>query len=306
MKIELTRYLEDYLWLLLLIAVALALIKPVYNDLLMSLLEPALMLMLFLVFLKIDLVQILDRIRDYRLMLYLSTMSLLILPVVFYFLFLPLGRDLATGVLLLTAMPAGTSSPALTDIMRGNTPLAMGIAIVTALLAPFTVPILLSLLGFQQASLDLSQIFYSLALIVFVPMVLSQIAKRTIPRLIYRARPSFTLVNILILFLFVYTTIGSQRAAIVADPLSLLWDTAWLYILFILLHITGYAMAYGRPREDKIAITIGRAYMNNGMAMVLAAGYFEPSVLMLTVLSELPWNTLLGPFRRVLRQKPHG
>jgi predicted Na+-dependent transporter len=64
--------------------------------------------------------------------------------------------------------------------------------------------------------------------------------------------------------------------------------------------VFGYLLAYGRPRKDKIAITIGNAYMNNGMAIVLAAAYFEPSILVLAILSEFPWNTLLGVFRRVL------
>ena len=33
------------------------------------------------------------------------------------------------------------------------------------------------------------------------------------------------------------------------------------------------------------------------MAIVLAALYFEPAILILMVLSELPWNTLLIPYR---------
>jgi hypothetical protein len=36
------------------------------------------------------------------------------------------------------------------------------------------------------------------------------------------------------------------------------------------------------------------------MAIVLAASYFKPEVLVLMVLSELPWNTLLAPFKKVL------
>jgi len=40
--------------------------------------------------------------------------------------------------------------------------------------------------------------------------------------------------------------------------------------------------------------------MNNGMAIVLAASYFKPEILVLMVLSELPWNTLLAPFKKVI------
>jgi predicted Na+-dependent transporter len=61
-------------------------------------------------------------------------------------------------------------------------------------------------------------------------------------------------------------------------------------------------VCYKQNKENRIAVAIGAAYMNNGMAIVLATSYFKPEVLVLMVLSELPWNSLLGPFKRVIRQ----
>ena len=59
-------------------------------------------------------------------------------------------------------------------------------------------------------------------------------------------------------------------------------------------------MGFKEELKSKIAISIGLAYMNNGLAIVLAAVYFDPSILLLVVLSEIPWNTLLLPFRKVV------
>jgi hypothetical protein len=42
--------------------------------------------------------------------------------------------------------------------------------------------------------------------------------------------------------------------------------------------------------------------MNNGLAIVLAVSYFSPSILILMVLSEFPWNTLLAPFKKVMER----
>ena len=74
-----------------------------------------------------------------------------------------------------------------------------------------------------------------------------------------------------------------------------------LYLVFILLHIIGYFIC---PRQSGKAdtVAIGSAYMNNGLAIVLAVSYFSPSVLVLMVLSEFPWNTLLGPFVKVMER----
>ncbi|MGM0532165.1 MAG: hypothetical protein ACQER7_12540, partial [Bacteroidota bacterium] len=78
------------------------------------------------------------------------------------------------------------------------------------------------------------------------------------------------------------------------------WQIGFLYLIFILLHVFGFMMGFTEDRKGKIATAIGSAYMNNGMAIVLAAMYFEPSIVILVVLSELPWNTLLIPFRKFI------
>ena len=71
--------------------------------------------------------------------------------------------------------------------------------------------------------------------------------------------------------------------------------------MFILLHLIGYLICYRENKEDKIAFSVTAAYMNNGMAIVLASAYFGPEILILMVLSEIPWNTLIAPFKRIIR-----
>jgi predicted Na+-dependent transporter len=131
-------------------------------------------------------------------------------------------------------------------------------------------------------------------------MIISQIVKRFLPRTIAKTQHLFTSANVFLLFSFVYIAISSQRNVILENPTGLIWKIAVLYLVFILLHIIGYIICPRETRENRIAVAIGAAYMNNGMAIVLAASYFKPEVLVLMVLSELPWNTLLAPFKKVL------
>jgi predicted Na+-dependent transporter len=88
---------------------------------------------------------------------------------------------------------------------------------------------------------------------------------------------------------------------ILRNSVDILWQIGFLYLIFILLHVIGYLIGYRHNKENKMAITIGATYMNNGMAIVLAATHFGPSILILMVLSEIPWNTLLVPFRRIIQ-----
>ncbi|NLJ44728.1 MAG: hypothetical protein GX431_13800, partial [Bacteroidales bacterium] len=86
---------------------------------------------------------------------------------------------------------------------------------------------------------------------------------------------------------------------IMQNPAGLIWQVAVIYLVFIILHFIGYFICWRDKKENRIAVAIGAAYMNNGMAIVLAVSYFSPAILVLMVLSELPWNTLLAPFKKV-------
>ncbi len=298
---KLVRLIESYFWVILMAGILLGLAWPVYTELLMSLLKPLLMVMLLLVFLKTDLILILRQISDYRLITLIAVTFMVVIPLILYAAVYPFSRELATGILLLTAMPAGVSTPSLTDIVKGNIALSSGVAIITSVLAPFTVPLLFRLVNHDTISIDSLEMFADLAVLVFVPLAVSQVLKSLFPAAIASVKGGFTAVNILLIFIMVYAAMGSQRTLITGDPLNILLQVCFLYLIYVLLHVAGYLTGYRLDRKSRIAVTIGAAYKNNGMAIVLAAIHFEPSILVLMVLSEFPWNTLLAPFRRVMR-----
>lgn len=281
--------------------IAFGLVFPVYNDFFMSILEPVLMLMMFFVFLKIDLIKILREIRQFKLMLYLVLMFLFIIPAAIYNFVKIFDENLALGLLLLTAMPAAISSMALTDLAKGNVALSTGITILTSLIAPFSVPLIFSLLANQDVNINRLQMFWTLFLLIFIPILLSQIAKKIFTGAVNKTKPAFSAINVLILFIIVYAAIGSQREFIINNPYDTFQKLIVLYVVFIFLHIVGYLFAFGKSKPDKIAITVSRAYMNISMAIVLAASFFQPPILILIILSTIPWNTLLFPFQKALK-----
>lgn len=281
--------------------IVLGLVFPVYSDFFMSLLEPALMTMLFLVFLKIDPIKILRETRRFKLMLFIALVLFFAVPVVIYYLVKIFDETLALGLLLLTAMPAAISSAALTDLVKGNVALSTSIIILTSLIAPFSVPLIFGLLANQNVNINYLQMFWTLFSLIFIPMLFSQIAKKSFIRIINKTKPAFSAINVLILFIIVYAAIGSQREFIINNPQDTLQKIVVLYIVFIFMHIIGYLFASGKNKPDKIAITVSRAYMNISMAIVLAANFFQPPILILIILSTIPWNTLLFPFQKTLK-----
>jgi BASS family bile acid:Na+ symporter len=293
--------IEKYFWILLIAGIVTGLWQPFLFEAPRYLPKVLLGMMLFLVFLKIDVLEVIENLRDYRLMIYIASVYMIIIPVILFFLAGFFDRQLAIGILLLASMPAGVSTPALTDILKGNISLAMSIALVTQIIAPFTVPFLFWMIGTKGIDINKLLLFRDIAILVFLPLILAQIVKRYFPAAITRSQHLFTPANVILLFTFVYVAISSQRNIILGNPVSLIWKTALLYVVFIIFHILGYIICPGKTKEDKIALSVTAAYMNNGLAIVLASAYFGPEILVLMVLSEIPWNTLPGPFKRIAR-----
>jgi bile acid:Na+ symporter, BASS family len=293
--------IEKHFWLILIAGILLGLWSPIPVKAAPIVPKVLLGMMLFLAFLKIDALEVLENIRNFRLMIYITFIYMIAIPLAFFFSTRIFNTELATGILLLTAMPAGVSTPVLTDIAKGNISLSMSLTIVSQLLAPFTVPFLFWIVDINSLTINKLLILRDITILVFLPMIISQIVKRYLPQIIIKTQHLFTSANVFLLFTFVYIAISSQRNVILENPAGLIWKIAVLYFVFLSLHIIGYMICPKETRENRIAVAIGAAYMNNGMAIVLAASYFKPEILVLMVLSEIPWNTLLAPFRKVVR-----
>jgi BASS family bile acid:Na+ symporter len=298
---KISHFIEKYFWVFLIAGIMTGLWQPV--ELHSPKYLPKLLLggMLFFVFLKIDVFTVVEKMKNYKMMIYIALVYMIIIPALAFLAVRPFDRQLALGILLLAAMPAGVSTPALTDILRGNISLAMSIAIVTQMIAPFTVPLLFWMIGSKGLEINKLMLLRDIAIMVFTPLVLAQVIKKYFPDIVGRNQHMFTSANVLLLFMFVYVAISSQRKVILDNPANLIWKTAVLYLVFIILHVIGYMICYRESKEDKIAISVAAAYMNNGLAIVLASTYFGPDILVLMVLSEIPWNTLPSPFKRVVK-----
>ncbi len=76
----------------------------------------------------------------------------------------------------------------------------------------------------------------------------------------------------------------------------------YLFLISATLHIIGWTMVFWLKKKEKTATSITSAYMNNSLAMVFAAKFFSPPIILAVILYELPWNTMLIPFRHIIKK----
>lgn len=107
---KISELIEKYFWIILIIGILVGLWHPLPFVTPVYLPKVLLGLMLFFVFLKIDALEIIEKMRDFKRMFFIAMVYMIIIPLLFFLLFSVFDRQLALGILLLVSMPAGVST----------------------------------------------------------------------------------------------------------------------------------------------------------------------------------------------------
>ncbi|MDE3060214.1 MAG: hypothetical protein KGJ06_04320, partial [Pseudomonadota bacterium] len=100
------------------------------------------------------------------------------LPLILWLIAHALAPAYASGVFLLSVLPAAVASPAFANIYGGSLPPAFAIAVVTQLAAPFLIPLMFALLGEGQVTPPPLHLFSTMVWCILLPMLAYAILRR--------------------------------------------------------------------------------------------------------------------------------
>ncbi|MDC7226140.1 MAG: bile acid:sodium symporter [Spirochaetales bacterium] len=252
-----------------------------------------------LTFISIDLQAVAANLKKFHNIGAVVIISKVVLPFLIYRLSLPLGQDISIGVLLLCLTPFAGVSPTLTQIVGGDTEFIMLSQVVLTLLAPFYMPFLMMLYAGAAVEIDPFAMMKSLLFLIIVPFTLSLVLKPLLRRLIERTRGYFGAVNILLISLLLTGLLALAADDIKANPAVALPMTGIVFILGIIMVLTGWFCFFFLDRSKRIGLAVGNVYMNIGLTAVVAAGFFSSEVIMFVMLYELPANLLPALIGRI-------
>ena len=256
-----------------------------------------LMVALFFVFLKVDLREVAAQARRPLLLTYLLAANLVVMPALAYLASRWLDQEVALGLVLLVALPSGVAATALTDMVKGRAALALVISVLSSIVAPFTIPAMIYLLFRTRIELSYLKLFGQLILMIAVPLAAAQLARRIAPRAIDRTRPYCGVVTIGLLSLIIVAVMGREADYLLHHLRDVVFLLVVLYVAFLVLQVAGYFTLFWLGHEDRLAASVAKMIMNNGLGIVLAAQFFSPRVLLLLILSEVPWSTMTVLYR---------
>jgi len=267
------------------------------------------MSLLFLSFLSIKISQISNTVRRSALLI---VCFLLIRMVLF-----PLGVALifrlfwpaySLSALLLSGISTGVVAPFISTLLQANTPLVLVVVVFSSLLVPFTLPPLVELLFSQSMDISLISMMRLLFVIVFVPVVLAELLKKTSRRVVNTLIRNQHYIS---LFLFAVTNMGifsRYSEFFYQQPLSIAAAGGVSFLLAGIYLAAGLLISWGRKAEDQVGAVICLGIMNNVLVIVFSSQFFTPIEPTVAAMYMIPFFALIVPLRayRIWKTKRNG
>jgi BASS family bile acid:Na+ symporter len=220
------------------------------------------------------------------------------------FVLLPVGTWLATlaldlppnveaAMILVAACPGGALSNVVTHFGRGNTALSLSVSAVAALLALVLTPLNFSWMvasnpatatWLRTLEIDASGIWFSLLVILALPMVAGLWLSREYPRLALRIRKPLGSFSLLALLAFIVLALFKERQLLTLALLPTL-------LIVVLHNASGLMFGYLTSRvmalaeRDRRAVMIEGGMQNSGLALGIIAVHFQSDLGMLVIAS---------------------
>jgi BASS family bile acid:Na+ symporter len=191
--------------------------------------------------------------------------------------------SVALGMFLVAACPGGNVSNFLTNLSKGNTALSVSLTAFSSVGAILITPLNFALwagwyaptsLLLKEISLDISEVFFTVGIILGLPLALGVFTHQRFPEFASKASKVLKPLSILIFAAFVIIAFSGN--------FDLFTRYIGLIFLWVLLHnfmalAAGYltAKAGKLPIADVKTITIETGIQNSGLGLVLIFTYFE-------------------------------
>lgn len=191
--------------------------------------------------------------------------------------------SVALGMFLVAACPGGNVSNFLTNLAKGNTALSVSLTAFSSVFAIFFTPLSFSIWAglydptsmlLREISLDIMDVFFTVGIILGIPLILGIITHQKFPTFAFRASKILKPLSILIFGSFVVLAFaGNFDIFIQFIGIIFLWVLAHNFTALMAGFLTG---KLGKlPIADVKTLTIETGIQNSGLGLVLIFTYFE-------------------------------
>ena len=262
-----------------------------------SLIEVFLMMLLYILFLSIDLKQIKKSFTNVRFTLSAVIINFVFTPLFGYVLgkvFFPGSLDIRIGLLMLLVTPCTDWYLVFTGLSKGNVELGMSILPLNLMLQIVLLPVYLLVLISSEVTMDVGSLVSSVAMVLVIPFALAYITKAiTKNSEKFKSFLSEQGDNLQLLFLCLAVVVmfASEGKNLLDNPLLLAQMFIPLLIFFAVLFFV--AQIVGRlqkfPKKDIVALNMTTLARNSPLSLAIAVVTFpeQPLISLALVIGPL-------------------
>jgi len=283
-------------------SIALAVLRPDVGSFFHPYLIAMMMALLFLSFLRIDFHALVD--TSWRGLLGLSALvavKLVVLPLVLYAAAVVLIPEYAIAILLLSGVSTGVVAPFIAGLLAADLAPVVRMVIITSVLVPFSLPCLVKVLAGAEITISLEAMIRLLAYVVFVPMALVLILRKTIPSLLDKIAARQFWLSVILISAVNLGVFSKYSAFFFQEPRQILISAALAYVLSTIYYGIGFVLTPRRSVPERLSSAVSMAMMNNVLVIVFAAGFFGPLPPTLAAMYMLPYYTMIVPVKMLAR-----
>ena len=227
--------------------------------------------------LSLTIQQIIDPLKNVRLVILALVANFILVPVVAYAitLILPLNEPITIGLILLSTAAGAPFLPKLVEVAKGNLAFSVGLMVllmvVTIIYLPLVLPLLLS--GVEVSPWDIAQ---SLIVMMLIPLAVGLFIRARYEESAAKLQPTFaTAANLGILVLSVLGLVLNFSSMIaLVGSLGILAAIIFLVLALLIGYLLG-----GSGAGNKSVMGLGTAQRNISAALVVAAQNFDADVI---------------------------
>ena len=299
---RLFKLIEKYFFIIILIAVAIALVNPnTFNWVLeefmgINIINVLLGVILFGMGTTLKIEHFVNVFKRPKEILLGVSAQYLIMPLLAFSIasLFSLNEALTVGLVLVGTVPGGTASDVITFLAKGDLALSVSLTAVSTVISPILTPIITLILIGNTISFSPVDMFISIFQIVIIPIGLGLFLNYKFPDFCEELKDYLPAVSSIVIAIIVAGVIGANKEAIISSSMIIIAVIILQYFLGMGL---GFAIGYlsGMKRKQMITIAIELCFQNSGLSTSLAKTHF-PNLTLATVPGALysVWQNFAG------------
>ncbi|ADC47182.1 Na+-dependent transporter SBF family [Methanobrevibacter ruminantium M1] len=205
-----------------------------------------------------------------------------------------LNEALTVGLVLVGTVPGGTASDVITFLAKGDLALSVSLTAVSTVISPILTPLITLILIGNNIAFNPVDMFISIVQIVILPIAIGLLLNYKFPDFCEELKDYLPAVSSLVIAIIVAGVIGANKQAILGSSVVIIAAIVVQYFIAMLL---GFVIGYlsGMKRKQMVTIAIELAFQNSGLSTSLAKTHF-PALSLATVPGALysVWQNFAG------------